>query len=58
MIKHEGYEKQHKIESNFCGKRAKKRKYTETLAMVLSRGMVAICIFHLTLPEFSHDYYF
>ena len=31
MIKHEGYEKKHTIESNFCGKRTKKSKYTETL---------------------------
>ena len=45
MIKHEGYEKQHTIESNFCRKRAKKRKYTETLATVPSRRMMVICIF-------------
>ena len=51
MIKHEGYEKKHTIESNFCGKRTKKSKYTETLAMVLSRGMVVICIFSFNLEK-------
>ena len=41
------------IDSNFYVKKDKKRKYTKSLAMVLSRGIVVICTFYLTLPEFS-----
>lgn len=40
------------IDSNFYVK-DKKRKYTKSLAMVLSKGIAVICTFYLTLPEFS-----